>query len=148
MANSDTIDLKRLGENIRLVRTGRGWNLSDLAEASGISKSYISDLENGVAGRPNIQYVFSIARAMETTLDRLLVGAVPSDNVEERRATAATDLPPGLTELKKEMNLSDEDIERLATMHFRGNRPRDKEGWRYLLNTLNMLGQRPRERAE
>jgi hypothetical protein len=105
-------------------------------------------LENGVAGRPNIQYVFSIARAMETTLDRLLVGAVPADNIEERSAAVATDLPPGLTELKKEMNLSDEDIERLALMHFRGNRPRDKEGWRYLLNTLNMLGRRPRERAE
>lgn len=147
-AETNTIDLKRLGENIRLARTGRGWSLSDLADASGISKSYISDLENGVAGRPNIQYVFSIARAMDTTLDRLLEGAVSSSGVDERASTAVTDLPPGLAELRNEMNLSDDDVERLATMHFRGNRPRDKEGWRYLLNTLNMLGQRPRERGE
>ncbi len=148
MANPETIDLKRLGENIRLARTGKGWSLSALAEASGISKSYISDLENGVAGRPNIQYVFSLARAMDTTLDRLIEGTIPADKVETSSINVPTDLPPGLAELKQEMRLSDDDVERIATMHFRGNRPRDKEGWRYLLNTLNMLGQRPPEREE
>jgi transcriptional regulator with XRE-family HTH domain len=148
MANPETIDLKTLGENIRLARTGKGWSLTALAEASGISKSYISDLENGVAGRPNIQYVFSLARAMDTTLDRLIEGTTPSDKVERRGMTVPTELPPGLAELKQEMHLSDDDVERIATMHFRGNRPRDKEGWRYLLNTLNMLGQRPPEREE
>ena len=65
-----------------------------------------------------------------------------------RGITVPTELPPGLAELKQEMRLSDDDVERIATMHFRGNRPRDKEGWRYLLNTLNMLGQRPPEREE
>jgi len=146
MANPNTIDLKKLGENIRLVRTGRGWSLSDLAGASHVSKSYISDLENGVAGRPNIQYMFSIARAMDTTLDRLVEGTVaPAE--EQQLSTVIEDLPPGLAELKKEMKLSDDDVKRLATIHFRGNRPRDKEGWRYLLTTLNMLGQRPGERG-
>ena len=148
MANPETIDLKTLGENIRLARTGKGWSLTALAEASGISKSYISDLENGVAGRPNIQYVFSLARAMDTTLDRLIEGTTPSDKVERRGMTVPAELPPGLAELKQEMHLSDDDVERIATMHFRGNRPRDKEGWRYLLNTLNMLGQRLPEREE
>lgn len=139
MPNSNTIDLKRLGENIRLARTGKGWNLADLARESGISKSYISDLENGVAGKPNIQYVFTIARSLGTTLDLLLDGAVRSPN-KAGGALPFIDLPPGLAELKVELSLSDDDVQRLATIHFRGNRPRDKEGWRYLLKTLNMLG--------
>ena len=35
-----------------------------------------------------------------------------------------------------------DDVERLATVNFRGHRPRDKEGWRFLLETLQMLSQR------
>jgi transcriptional regulator with XRE-family HTH domain len=141
MSNDNTIDLKKLGENIRFLRMGRGWNLSDLARESGISKSYISDLENGNAGKPNIQYVYSIARAVGTNLDQLLHGTVAPEAADEPRMAIRNDLPPGLAELKEEMNLSDSDLERLATIHFRGIRPRDKEGWRYLLKTLNMLGQ-------
>jgi transcriptional regulator with XRE-family HTH domain len=137
----NTIDLKRLGHKIRFLRQGLGWALSDLAQKSGVSKAYISDLENGVAGKPNIQYVFSIAKALGTTLDRLLDDAVRSESKGE--ATRGNEpLPPGLAELKKEMNLSDDDIQKLATVSFRGHRPRDKEGWRYLLETLRMLGQR------
>jgi transcriptional regulator with XRE-family HTH domain len=145
MAN--TISLKRLGENIRFARIGKGWGLSELATRSGVSKPYISDLENGVAGKPNIQYVYSIACALDTTLNHLLEGAVPADEVVTGEGDISVGLPPGLAALREELNLSDEDVERLATIHFRGNRPRDKEGWRYLLETLNMLGQRGPEKT-
>jgi transcriptional regulator with XRE-family HTH domain len=141
MANQ--IDLKRLGENIRLARNGRGWSLSKLAIESGLSKPYISDLENGVAGKPNLQYVYSIARALGTTLAQLLEGAVPGQDQPTQEAEVSNDLPPGLAALQEALGLSDKDVQHLATIHFRGNRPRDKEGWRYLVETLNMLGQRP-----
>ena len=144
---SNSIDLKKLGENIRFARNGMGWGLSDLANKSGVSKSYISDLENGVAGRPNIQYVYSIARALDTTLDRLIYGAVSTEETPKNNVEVSSDLPPGLAALKEEMSLSDEDVERLASIHFRGNRPKDKQGWRYLLETLNMLGQRPPDKS-
>lgn len=143
MANPETIDLTKLGENIRFLRTGRGWALADLAQASGISKAYISDLENGSAGKPNIQYVYSIARALDTTLDQLLHETVASKDPDKPGEAISTDLPPGLAEVKAELNLSDADVERLAKIHFRGNRPRDADGWRYLVKTLKMLGQPP-----
>jgi len=143
MANPATIDLKKLGENIRFLRTGRGWALADLARESGISKAYLSDLENGSAGKPNIQYVYSIARALDTTLDQLLHETVASNDAVTSSEAVLSDLPPGLAEIKAELNLSDADIERLAKIHFRGNRPRDAEGWRYLVKTLKMLGQPP-----
>lgn len=147
MTNNETIDLKKLGENIRFLRTGKGWTLSDLAQKSGISKAYISDLENGSAGRPNIQYVYSIARALDTTLQELLDGTVTFDVQEQSKTTVPVELPPGLAELKEELNLTDSELNRLATIHFRGKRPRDKEGWRYLIKTLNMLGQPHRDNS-
>ena len=145
MTNRDTIDLKKLGENIRFIRTGKGWTLSDLSRESGTSKAYISDLENGSAGRPNIQYVYSIARALDTTLQELLSGTVTVEVQDPSNTTMAVDLPPGLAELGEELNLTQAELQRLATIHFRGKRPRDKEGWRYLIKTLKMLGQPHRD---
>lgn len=144
MANAGTIDLKKLGEKIRFLRNGRGWTLADLARESGISKAYISDLENGSAGKPNIQYMYSIACALDVTLNQLIDETVELADSEKLSAANTADLPAGLAELKEEFNLTDADVERLATIQFRGKRPRDTEGWRYLITTLNMLGQRPK----
>jgi transcriptional regulator with XRE-family HTH domain len=135
------IDLKRLGHKIRFLRQGKGWGLAELSLRSGVSKAYISDLENGVAGKPNIQYLYSIAMALDVTLDDLVNCAV-----DQPAATTgikqAPQLPPGLADLTRELSLSDEDVRMLASVNFRGHRPRDKEGWRYLLETLRMLSQR------
>ena len=134
------IDLKRLGHAVRFHRQGKGWGLGELAEKSGVSKAYISDLENGVAGKPNIQYLYSIAKALDVTLDDLVVGAV--DSTVAVRTSTTRQLPLGLAELKDELTLSDEDVEMLASVNFRGHRPKDKDGWRYLLETLRMLSRR------
>lgn len=143
---TSTIDLKRLGENVRFRRQGKGWKLSDLAEKCGISKAYISDLENGAAGRPNIQYVFAIANALSVTLDELLDDAAPKRTDSSKRKRLAEDLPPGLKELQMDMNLSESEVEMLAQVNFRGNRPKDKEGWRFLLEAIKMLSQRTAQR--
>ena len=141
-----TIDLKRLGENVRFRRQGKGWTLSDLAEKSGISKAYISDLENGAAGRPNIQYVFAIANALGVTLDELLDDAAPKRTDASKKKRTAEELPPGLKELQMDMNLSESEVEMLAQVNFRGNRPKDKEGWRFLLEAIKMLSERTAQR--
>lgn len=38
---------KRIGKTIRQIRTEQGYSLSALSEASGVSKSVLSTLENG-----------------------------------------------------------------------------------------------------
>jgi transcriptional regulator with XRE-family HTH domain len=134
------IDLQKLGHRVRFLRQGKGWTITTLAEGSGISKAYISDLENGVAGKPNIQYVYSIAVALGVTLDELLDDAQPTHRFKPRRSDEQ--LPPGLAELQHELKLSDAEVENLAQVNFRGNRPKDAEGWRFLLEALKMLGQR------
>ncbi len=139
--DSKSIDLSQLGHQIRFRRNGKGWSLGDLAKESGLSKAYISDLENGSAGKPNIQYIFAVAVALGVTLSELLQESTPrTDVVRSRRKDS--ELPSGLKELQLELNLSDDDVERLAQVSFRGKRPKDKEGWRFLIETLKMLGQR------
>jgi XRE family transcriptional regulator of biofilm formation len=134
------IDFQKLGHRVRFHRQGKGWTIATLAEKSGVSKAYISDLENGVAGKPNIQYVYSIAVALGITLDDLLEDAKPSYKYKPR--SDGEELPPGLADLQKELELSDVEVESLAQINFRGNRPKDTEGWRFLLEALKMLGQR------
>src|SRR6266545_969717 len=107
------IDLVKLGHKVRFLRQGKGWTLNDLAEKSGISKAYISDLENGTAGKPNIQYVYAIALALDVTLDELLSDATPTATDKTRKKRTARDLPPGLEELQMELKLSDEEVEML-----------------------------------
>ena len=143
MLENARIDLKRLGEKVRFLRQGKGWTLSDLAAKSGVSKAYISDLENAAAGKPNVQYMFAIAVALEVTLDDLLRNAT---HKEVQRRRSHDELPPGLRELQLEMQLSDDDVDTLAQVNFRGTRPKDKEGWRFLLEAIKMVGQRPPEK--
>lgn len=145
MLENAKIDLKKLGEKVRFFRHGRGWALSDFAEKSGVSKAYISDLENGVAGKPNIQYIYAIAVALDVTLDELLRDATGKES-NHKRKRSAEELPLGLRELQMEMKLSDADVETLAQVNFRGARPKDKEGWRFLLEAIKMVGQRNPEK--
>src|SRR5256884_7044954 len=88
------IDLKMLGENIRYLRQGKNLSLADLTKKSGVSKTYISDLENGLGGRPNVQYLYKIATALETTIDALISLSLKP----QRKAIPAASrepLPPG-----------------------------------------------------
>ena len=130
------LDLERLGQNIRTQRTGRGWSLAELAEKAGISKAYLSDLENGKGGRPNIQYLLQVASALETTIESL-VGEAPT--VEEGRRGELAVLPAGLSEFAGRAKLTTDEVRMLAQLHFRGNRPRDPESWSAVYQVLKAV---------
>src|SRR5713226_9986542 len=100
------IDLSQLGHQIRFLRNGKGWSLGDLAKESGLSKAYISDLENASAGKPNIQYIYAVAVALGVTLSELLQESAPRiDALRSRRKDS--ELPSGLKEIQLELKLSD-----------------------------------------
>lgn len=47
-ADADTLAVRiRLGRRIRSLRALRGWTQADLAEASGLHRSYVSSVERG-----------------------------------------------------------------------------------------------------
>lgn len=133
------IDLKRLGENIRYRRQGKNWSLADMAEGSGVSKAYISDLENGSGGKPNIQYLYRVATALGTTLDALVNQSLRVSHKKSSRSTSSNEpLPPGLEEFAKKEGLEPEQIEMLAKLNFRGNRPRDADAWKLVYDTIKI----------
>src|SRR5689334_24912859 len=62
-----------VGERIRGRRAELGWTQDQLAQKAGISKSFLSDLENGKrsVGADNL---LDIARALGVSLDFLMTG--------------------------------------------------------------------------
>jgi len=137
------IDLKRLGGNIRYLRQGKNLSLAKLAECSGVSKAYISDLENGLGGRPNIQYIYAIATALDTSLDALVNRSMRTVLKRQSSVTGATEpLPPGLEEFAQLEKLQPEQIDMLAKLNFRGNRPRDATGWKLIYDTIKFVSEK------
>lgn len=132
------IDLKRLGENIRYFRQGKNLSLADLAAKSGVSKTYISDLENGLGGRPNVQYLYRIATALETTIDALINLSLKPSQRKAVPSHSREPLPPGLEEFAKQERLEPHQIDMLATLNFRGNRPKDADAWKLIYDTIKM----------
>ena len=139
--DNKNLDLVKLGHQVRLRRKSKGWSLSDLAKESGVSKAYISDVENAVAGRPNIQYVYALAVALGVSLDGLLSDTVPKPSNMEPKARTE-ELPPGLAKLQELEKLTDDEVRALAGVSFRGERPTDVNGWRFLLDAIKMSSQR------
>ncbi len=71
-----------VGERIKKRRAELGWTQDQLAQKAGISKSFLSDLENGKrsVGANNL---LDIARALGVSLDFLMTGTASQDQRSE-----------------------------------------------------------------
>ena len=67
------IDYASIGANIREARNVKGWTQAELAERSGIEPSNISHIERA-ATKLSLPTLFSIANALNATLDELVYG--------------------------------------------------------------------------
>ena len=63
-----------IGENIKQLRTDRGLTQKDFAKETGISRSYLSDLENNRKS-PTVETLEKVARKMNTSLKFLIEGS-------------------------------------------------------------------------
>ena len=61
----------RLARNVKLKRAERGWSQEDLADQSGLDRTYISGIERKVRN-PTIEIVERLAKALKTTASALL----------------------------------------------------------------------------
>ncbi|QGZ96599.1 helix-turn-helix domain-containing protein [Terricaulis silvestris] len=61
----------RLARNVKAERSERGWSQEDLADASGLDRTYISGIERQVRN-PTIVIVERLAKALKTTASALL----------------------------------------------------------------------------
>ncbi len=118
-----------IGGRIRRYRKERGLNLTRLAEQSGVSKGYLSALENDAhARRPSAETLYAVARALGVTMADLLG--------RELLSAANTDIPDSLREFAEEENLPETDVRMLSAIRFRGETPRTKERWRYIYTAI------------
>jgi transcriptional regulator with XRE-family HTH domain len=62
---------RRLGTNLRRLRTERGWSQEDFADRAGIHRTYVSGIERGERN-PTITVVERLAKAMGVDAGELL----------------------------------------------------------------------------
>ncbi|MGY3714793.1 helix-turn-helix domain-containing protein [Sutcliffiella cohnii] len=61
-----------IGDEIKKLRNNNGLSLSELAEKSGVSKSYLSQLERNLQVNPSLQLLSKIATSLDTDIEELL----------------------------------------------------------------------------
>lgn len=75
----------RLGGRVRQMRTARGWSLEDLARASGVSRSMLSQIERNRAN-PTLVVAFRIAHAFDVAAGDLIDGPRAASSLDVIRA--------------------------------------------------------------
>ena len=129
-----TVDGPAIGTMIRTRREELGLSLSALAEQSGVSKGYCSQLENGAATNPSVDTISRIAAALGVALHDLLGESRQAEHESPR-------LPRGLTEFITERErdgrpLPSADVEMLRGISYRGRQPRSGDDWAFLYETI------------
>lgn len=127
-----------IGQRLREIRREKGLTLKQLADSSGLTLTYLSDVERDQT-RPSLKALLRIASALEVSMADLLSG------VEEFGTATDEALPAGLRELKDDPTmadqLDDDWLQTLQRLNYRGKRPQTKEEWReifmYLRRILN-----------
>lgn len=67
------MNLKRIGENIKKLRTEQGMTQSQLAELAGISNVHMSHIETGTVAM-SLDSLINITNSLKTTPDSILLG--------------------------------------------------------------------------
>ncbi len=61
---------KKLGNNLKTIRTAKNITQSELAELIGVDKSFVSNIENG-KNNPTLSTIASLAKALKVSVDEL-----------------------------------------------------------------------------
>ena len=127
----------KVGKRIRALRIEKGMSLPDLAEKAGVSKGFLSQLENDEDANPSLDLLNKVAKALGVTLATLL----DLDSTKARRIIPE-ELEPGLKDFIEEShsqkNPLDEGIlQALYVLQQREGQPqKSKEKWRWLYESI------------
>ncbi len=64
-------DAKKLGENLKNIRTEKNITQTKLAETLGVDKSFVSNIENGKTN-PTLSTITNLAQALGVSTNELL----------------------------------------------------------------------------
>ena len=130
-------ELGTLAERLRDFRERAELSLGDLAEITGVSKGYLSQLERGQAANPSVDVLGKLAQGL---------GAQASELLGEEATTAEghPKLPRGLAGLLQEAegrgsSIPPEDVNMLLHIRYRGKTPTTKEDWALLYDFIRRI---------
>jgi len=119
-----------VGERVRRIRTNLSLTQDELAQKAGISKSFLSDLENGKRSI-GAETLLDLGRAMSVSLDYLMTGNGSKDQEEQAQ------IPASLANVAAEEGLSVRDTltllrmqEQIAATRKGAGRRLEKIDWR------------------
>ncbi len=64
-------DAKKLGENLKKIRTSKNITQTEFAEKLGVDKSFVSNIENGKTN-PTLSTITNLAQALGVSTNELL----------------------------------------------------------------------------
>ena len=64
-------EAEKLGNNLKRIRTEKGITQGDIAKSLGVSRGFVSNLENGKTN-PTLATITRVAAALRVTTDELL----------------------------------------------------------------------------
>ncbi len=118
--------MDEFGKRVRDRRIEEGLTQEKLAQAVGISRNYLSQIERGQA--TNISW-----HVMERLTSVLGLKGDQVGTISEM-----VDLPPSLAEFAKTANLPPDDVVMLARLKYRGQQPTTPDKWKLLYNVIKM----------
>ena len=134
-------DATAIGRRIRKFREEKGINAAQLARDAGISRSYLSELENGTGNhrRPSATVLYTIGKALGVSMSDLLGRPMI--------LKPSTKPPAALLKLAEEDKLNQSNVDMLASIKFRGDAPKSVERWRFIYQAIrNSSGMDPPRR--
>ena len=126
-----------LGQRLKRLRTACDMDVATLAEASGLSKPYIWQIEEGRRKTPSGEKLLKLASGLGVTVGELL-GAEEGITHEELSET-----PEALQKLVRsrgrKLDIRREDVAMLRGLHYRGKRPGTPEDYELILLLLRRI---------
>jgi transcriptional regulator with XRE-family HTH domain len=101
-----------VGDRVKEIREAKKWTQDQLATKSGVSKGFLSDIENNKRN-PSSEYVLKIANALGASIDYLLRGDEPLP-ASQREPTV---IPQALASAAEQLSLSYADTVELLEAH-------------------------------
>ena len=125
---------KQLGARITALRLRMGESVASFAARSGVAKSHIYKLEAGGLDNPTVTTLTGIAQALGITLDELLGNPPAGDKGEPAERPIPASLLKFLREWESEhkATMPKDVVHSLASLQFRGKRPKTVEDWRVI----------------
>src|SRR4051794_36726298 len=124
-----------LGERIRKRRDELQLSAAELARRAEVSKGYLSEVESGAAPSPSGAVLLRLAKALGTTI---------ADLLGEPLVPAIGEPPPTLVAFAQQADLTQDDINMLSQIRFRGRQPTNEDDWRFIFESIRRTLDRER----